>query len=527
MKKVTHTLLLVLCTSLWINAQTYEFGVRSLPLLVDNDVNNIWTGDLDQYGYLVFSVTEQDNPIGMWEYVAEGSVDDDELNLLIDEPGIVDLVAYQSQYGDMNRYVYYLQWELGTSYTYLKRYSDTHPIRPFIRFEQLMYGLEVSDVLNYGDVVVWGNKSTGELYDLYGELTGLTRNGIIHGLFNDSSVEFHERYRAWTKDVGIIPGAQFCAIYINDEDINSSKLIGGFGPANSDGYATRLLCTDGTSAVLDELPQPEEAEYTWMGTVPYQGPEGGTMRFMAAGWVNGPNGYEYQLLIWNEDLSDWSVYQNFGEDFPGQFKLHAHIVDEDNNDALVLGGENIDLALFGFPQDYSGLIVLNSEEWKPLEDILGYSFLNTEDGDLLPDFRVLEYNKETGQLWAAGKEIEGKDDDGLDIQAGFIIQIDGIDGMLFPQTTNVEEVAALVGQYEFEVYPNPTSDRIFIQANKALGPIRVFDISGKPVHLIDPSYNTEVMEVDLSDLPNGMYLIQVHMEDGVISQSVIKATPRP
>ncbi|MBR9920081.1 MAG: T9SS type A sorting domain-containing protein [Bacteroidetes bacterium] len=512
MKKVILTFLLLQCSLIWVAAQVNELNVKALPQLVDLNIEKIWTGDLDHNGHLIFSVTEADNPIGLWEYILQPT--QDSTNFLLDQPNIVDLVAYQSQYGDMNRIIYFLHWVVGTSNTYLIKYTDFHDPRPLIKYDKLMYGLEVSDVLNYGDVVSWGNKTTGETYDNTGTLTGLTRNGIIHGLLNgpDST-----EYRAWTKDVGVIPGPQYCAIYRYQD---TGKLIGGFGPADGEGYATRLLCTDGSSAILDTLPQPESVEYTWMGIVPHMSfANDGTTRFMAAGWVYDNPEPEYQLLIWNEDLTDYSVYQSFGSDFPGLFKVGSHVVDDNNNDALVLGGDNIDMEYLGFPADYSGLLFLNSAGWQPLEEILGYSFLNN-DVLGIPDVRVLEYDKEAGHLWAAGKDIIGKDPSGEDILAGFLVTVEQLAGNMFAQISDVQEVQQLTKEYNLEAWPNPTTDILTVEANAPIGQVDVYDMSGKQVISIDNKLASSQLDLNLQKLPAGQYLLRIQMEKGIIAKLV-------
>ncbi|MCB0704893.1 MAG: T9SS type A sorting domain-containing protein [Saprospiraceae bacterium] len=516
MKKVTLSSLLALLPLTLLLSQVNEFNVLALPKLVENNVKKIWTGDLDQYGHLIFSVTEGNNPIGLWEYVEQG--DEDSLVQLLDIPSIVAVNAYQSQYSDMHRIIYFLHWQLGTTKTYLAKYTDQ--LRYLLQFDKMMFGVEVSDVLNYGDVVVYGNKTTGEMYDNNGVLTGFTRHGIIHGLLNNPD---STDYRAWTKEVGMIPGAQFCAIYQYQD---KGKIIGGFGPADGEGYATKLLCADGTSAMLDELPQPEDVEYTWMGIVPYVGfGNTGTTRFMAAGWVYENGDADYQLLIWNEDLTDYSVYQSFGPEFPGLFKIGIHVQDELGNDALALGGDNIDLEYLGYPEDYSGIIFLNSAGWKPLEEILGYTFLNNNNG--IPDVRVLEYDSENGNMWVAGKDIKGKDPSGDEILAGFIVNIQEMEGNLFPLTTNADEVENLIQDYNFNLYPNPSSGLLTISANEPIGQINVFDVSGRYVKSIVPAAATSKMELDIQDLPNGSYLFQIHMNQGVIAKLVQKLDVRP
>ena len=77
---------------------------------------------------------------------------------------------------------------------------------------------------------------------------------------------------------------------------------------------------------------------------------------------------------------------------------------------------------------------------------------------------------------------------------------DIIDGIHTPQVT------------AFTVYPNPTTGKVNIKTNVELPEIRVFTVHGSYIRTVTGN------EVDLSNLPNGMYILQI----GKGSVSVIK-----
>lgn len=75
---------------------------------------------------------------------------------------------------------------------------------------------------------------------------------------------------------------------------------------------------------------------------------------------------------------------------------------------------------------------------------------------------------------------------------------------------------------QITVYPNPSSSRIFIQSKTSISQIRLFDVSGKEVYSLEGIGKTNP-ELDLSNLENGIYLIQlVDVNQETVTCKVIK-----
>jgi hypothetical protein len=74
-------------------------------------------------------------------------------------------------------------------------------------------------------------------------------------------------------------------------------------------------------------------------------------------------------------------------------------------------------------------------------------------------------------------------------------------------TNNVKEF----GKYPLKVYPNPTSDIFYITGKEGdfLKTIRIFNTQGIPVKNI---YNIRASSVKLTDLPVGVYFLEVDLE---------------
>jgi hypothetical protein len=73
-----------------------------------------------------------------------------------------------------------------------------------------------------------------------------------------------------------------------------------------------------------------------------------------------------------------------------------------------------------------------------------------------------------------------------------------------------------------KIFPNPTSGRIEFQTsgNELLNRIEIFNIQGKPVLSIN--YPLDNL-LDLTDFPDGIYLIRIQTESGIHNQKIVKS----
>jgi len=72
-----------------------------------------------------------------------------------------------------------------------------------------------------------------------------------------------------------------------------------------------------------------------------------------------------------------------------------------------------------------------------------------------------------------------------------------------------------------KLYPNPSSNNIRIENIQSQSAYQIFDMTGKTISKGDVSIENPL--VDISDLSNGTYLLQIANKKGVISkQQIIK-----
>jgi len=61
------------------------------------------------------------------------------------------------------------------------------------------------------------------------------------------------------------------------------------------------------------------------------------------------------------------------------------------------------------------------------------------------------------------------------------------------------------------IYPNPADDNLFIQLNKSISnpQITILDMYGNKVSNINSSINSDLISIDISSLPKGVYILQI------------------
>lgn len=81
-------------------------------------------------------------------------------------------------------------------------------------------------------------------------------------------------------------------------------------------------------------------------------------------------------------------------------------------------------------------------------------------------------------------------------------------------TTAVDDVAGI----DFKVYPNPTSNYIFVESAKAIESFAVYNAHGQK--LKDLRNLSGSTKVDVSDLSSGMYIVSVNTEEGSLTRKL-------
>ena len=74
------------------------------------------------------------------------------------------------------------------------------------------------------------------------------------------------------------------------------------------------------------------------------------------------------------------------------------------------------------------------------------------------------------------------------------------------------EIYSSIDMSSFSIYPNPTIERLTISITEELCNVAIYNLSGQKV------LQTEQTEVDVSGLPDGMYILRAQTADGNMYQ---------
>lgn len=95
---------------------------------------------------------------------------------------------------------------------------------------------------------------------------------------------------------------------------------------------------------------------------------------------------------------------------------------------------------------------------------------------------------------------------------GFKLYIDDI-SVTKDDPANIADIALI----HVTVFPNPTSDLVYIQAESEISSILLMDLSGKLI--LNNQLNTVVK---MDNLPNGIYLLTITTAQGTITKRIVK-----
>jgi hypothetical protein len=72
------------------------------------------------------------------------------------------------------------------------------------------------------------------------------------------------------------------------------------------------------------------------------------------------------------------------------------------------------------------------------------------------------------------------------------------------------------------IWPNPTQSSFSIEFEREVDRVRVFDVVGREVILKMNQSSSKMVEIDLSDQPSGVYLIEIYSEGIILRRRIEK-----
>lgn len=95
----------------------------------------------------------------------------------------------------------------------------------------------------------------------------------------------------------------------------------------------------------------------------------------------------------------------------------------------------------------------------------------------------------------------------------------------------IRPVTCIVDVNEFEIdnnidiYPNPATDIVYISTGEVnFGTdldVQVIDITGRVVKVLNSVVNTQEIPVNISDLPQGLYVFSLNFDGNIVNKRVM------
>ena len=83
-----------------------------------------------------------------------------------------------------------------------------------------------------------------------------------------------------------------------------------------------------------------------------------------------------------------------------------------------------------------------------------------------------------------------------------------------------EEKIDEIADNKINIHPNPTNDRLYIEAEVEIEDIVIYDVYGRRLQSI--VNNQQSLSIDVADLKSGIYFIKINTNKGNIVKRIIK-----
>lgn len=257
-----------------------------------------------------------------------------------------------------------------------------------------------------------------------------------------------------------------------------------------------------------------------------------------------------QMRIWNQgeelETLTWTGNLAFGEEeeidfgtFPlldgvNDFSLELVLVDEDqtNNYTQVPWEKS--------PVSTLELILYMETDANAVEDNTRW-VIEDENGVIVAESSTLnnsEYTETSIPLEENGcYTFRVQDDGGNGVSNGFITLSDSDDNFIFSATNfgdeaetlfnagGVVSTTELISNATLQLFPNPTNAMLSIDLDMEYsGPvfIEILDMTGRKVLQKIEAFDSNLLELNTSSLPSGIYLLNLRMENKIVSRKFVK-----
>jgi hypothetical protein len=85
-------------------------------------------------------------------------------------------------------------------------------------------------------------------------------------------------------------------------------------------------------------------------------------------------------------------------------------------------------------------------------------------------------------------------------------------GSLTPKIFTGREQQDVHKENHVRLFPNPADNTIYIASESNLSSVRIFDVYGREVNILNPGHSTNPVPVDISMLNPGTYVAEIQTE---------------
>ena len=93
---------------------------------------------------------------------------------------------------------------------------------------------------------------------------------------------------------------------------------------------------------------------------------------------------------------------------------------------------------------------------------------------------------------------------------------------IFVRVTKPTHVSNILTSSNLSIYPNPATNNFFVENAAQVETIKIHDITGAVVLMVENTFRKDVLDIDIAKLPAGQYFIAFHNDKTKVTKKIVK-----
>jgi hypothetical protein len=93
---------------------------------------------------------------------------------------------------------------------------------------------------------------------------------------------------------------------------------------------------------------------------------------------------------------------------------------------------------------------------------------------------------------------------------------------IFVRVTKPTHVSNILNSSNLSIYPNPATNNFFVENATQVETIKIHDITGAVVLIVENTFRKDVLDIDIAKLPAGQYFIAFHNDKIKVTKKIVK-----